>query len=244
MPRRSGPSCRYSPYDNVRAQDYPAILALAGLTDPRVTVLGAGEMDRAAAPAAHERQADRVPHQPRRRPLRRRRSVRPPEGSGAGLRLRDQGRRRRRRIVAICVAFDVVTQLGDRSEPQPALRQLGFDRSVRIEGIGHALDHAGFENGDRSAHRPFIGGALLGGAPGVARRFLHRRMRSGDGSPGGGSLPSGPARGPALRSPARPRRRPAGRRAAVVARSAKRPRTPRLSGAVAAAAHSSGAPSC
>jgi oligopeptidase B len=27
----------YSPYDNVRANDYPAILALAGLTDPRVT---------------------------------------------------------------------------------------------------------------------------------------------------------------------------------------------------------------
>ena len=27
----------YSPYDNVRAQTYPAILALAGLTDPRVT---------------------------------------------------------------------------------------------------------------------------------------------------------------------------------------------------------------
>ena len=27
----------YSPYDNVRAQDYPVILALAGLTDPRVT---------------------------------------------------------------------------------------------------------------------------------------------------------------------------------------------------------------
>ena len=28
---------RYSPYDNVGAQSYPAILALAGLTDPRVT---------------------------------------------------------------------------------------------------------------------------------------------------------------------------------------------------------------
>jgi oligopeptidase B len=28
---------RYSPYDNVQAQDYPHILALAGLTDPRVT---------------------------------------------------------------------------------------------------------------------------------------------------------------------------------------------------------------
>jgi oligopeptidase B len=27
----------YSPYDNIRAQRYPAILALAGLTDPRVT---------------------------------------------------------------------------------------------------------------------------------------------------------------------------------------------------------------
>jgi oligopeptidase B len=27
----------YSPYDNVRAQNYPAILALSGLTDPRVT---------------------------------------------------------------------------------------------------------------------------------------------------------------------------------------------------------------
>jgi oligopeptidase B len=27
----------YSPYDNVKPQDYPAILALAGLTDPRVT---------------------------------------------------------------------------------------------------------------------------------------------------------------------------------------------------------------
>jgi oligopeptidase B len=27
----------YSPYDNVRAMNYPHILALAGLTDPRVT---------------------------------------------------------------------------------------------------------------------------------------------------------------------------------------------------------------
>ena len=27
----------YSPYDNVRAQDYPALFISAGLTDPRVT---------------------------------------------------------------------------------------------------------------------------------------------------------------------------------------------------------------
>jgi oligopeptidase B len=27
----------YSPYDNIEARDYPAILAMGGLTDPRVT---------------------------------------------------------------------------------------------------------------------------------------------------------------------------------------------------------------
>jgi oligopeptidase B len=32
-----GTIAAYSPYDNVRAQPHPHILALAGLTDPRVT---------------------------------------------------------------------------------------------------------------------------------------------------------------------------------------------------------------
>jgi oligopeptidase B len=36
-PRAFRAMLSYSPYDNVRAQRYPAILALAGLTDPRVT---------------------------------------------------------------------------------------------------------------------------------------------------------------------------------------------------------------
>ena len=37
MPQAFATIRAYSPYDNVRAQPYPAILALAGLTDPRVT---------------------------------------------------------------------------------------------------------------------------------------------------------------------------------------------------------------
>ena len=41
----------YSPYDNMQAQTYPHILALAGLTDPAGHLLGAGEMDCQAARA-------------------------------------------------------------------------------------------------------------------------------------------------------------------------------------------------
>jgi len=39
--RDAGNACKhilsYSPHDNVAARDYPAIVAMAGLTDPRVT---------------------------------------------------------------------------------------------------------------------------------------------------------------------------------------------------------------
>ena len=41
----------YSPYDNVRAQAYPHILAVAGLTDPARDLLGAREMDGEASRA-------------------------------------------------------------------------------------------------------------------------------------------------------------------------------------------------
>ena len=84
----------YSPYENVRAQDYPAILALAGLDRPARPLLGAGQVDRAAAPAAHRPQPHRLSHQSRCRTRRRRRPVRPPQGGRARLRLRDQGRGR------------------------------------------------------------------------------------------------------------------------------------------------------
>src|SRR4029079_2763015 len=40
------------------------------------------------------------------------------------------------------VAFDVRAQLGDRAAPQRSIRKLGFDRSVGVERIGHALDDA------------------------------------------------------------------------------------------------------
>ena len=57
-------------------------------------LLGAGEMDRAAAALAHGRQPDRLSHQPRRRSRRRRGPLRPSQGGGARLCLRDRGRGR------------------------------------------------------------------------------------------------------------------------------------------------------
>jgi hypothetical protein len=38
--------------------------------------------------------------------------------------------------------FDVIAQFGYRTKTQCTLRQLRLDRSVRIERIGHAIDHA------------------------------------------------------------------------------------------------------
>src|SRR5262249_36286245 len=42
-------------------------------------------------------------------------------------------------------------QLGDRSEPDRPVRELGLDRAVRVKRIRHAVDDAGFEDRGRAA---------------------------------------------------------------------------------------------
>ena len=134
----------YSPYENMRAQDYPAILALAGSDRPSRALLGAGKMDRPAAPPAHRSQADRLPTNL--------------DAGHAGA----AGRFDRLKEIALTYAFaikiaarglravlDVIAQFGDRAEPQNALRQLRLDRTVRIKRVSHAVDNAGLEDRDR-----------------------------------------------------------------------------------------------
>ncbi len=84
----------YSPYDNVRAQAYPAMLALAGLTDPRVTYwepakwvarLRAVKTDDNLVALRTNLDAGHGGGRP----------LRPPEGGGARLRLRHQAGGRR-----------------------------------------------------------------------------------------------------------------------------------------------------
>jgi len=76
--RDAGNACKhilsYSPHDNVAARDYPAIIAMAGLTDPPGHLPGTGEVGRAAQGHA-DRRPGRAAHQHGRRPRRRRRPL-------------------------------------------------------------------------------------------------------------------------------------------------------------------------
>ena len=86
----------YSPYDNVEAQPYPHILALAGLTDPRVTYWEPAKWVAQAARAQDRRPSLAVAHQHGGRARRRLRPLRAAEGGGAGLCLRPEDRGPRR----------------------------------------------------------------------------------------------------------------------------------------------------
>ncbi len=75
----------YSPYENVTRAGLSGNSCAGGPDRPARALLGAGKMDRAAAPAAQGSQAYRVPHQPRRRTCGRRGPLRSSQGSSARL---------------------------------------------------------------------------------------------------------------------------------------------------------------
>ena len=83
----------YSPYDNVAAKDYPAILAMGGLTDPRVTYWEPAKWIARLRATMTRRRPGAAAHQHGRRPRRRVRPLRPARRSRDRLCLRAVGGR-------------------------------------------------------------------------------------------------------------------------------------------------------
>ena len=102
-----------------------------------------------------------------------------PAAQRAGVLIRRCGR-------ASAVLFEMRAQRIDRRKLHRALRQFGFDRTVGIKRVGHAVDHAGFQNrraafgrglgglGRRSAAAFALADAGGGGMSGLASRLATR----------------------------------------------------------------------
>ncbi len=85
----------YSPYDNLAAKDYPAILAMGGLTDPRVTYWEPAKWIARLRATMSRRRPGAAAHQHGRRPRRRVRAVQPARRNRDRLCVRAVGGRAR-----------------------------------------------------------------------------------------------------------------------------------------------------
>src|SRR6266566_5572184 len=67
-------------------------------------------------------------------------------GASPDMRGSDNARLRERRARHLRVALDVGAQLSHRPESDRALGELGFDRSIGVERVGHTVDDPRLKN--------------------------------------------------------------------------------------------------
>src|SRR5215813_4122638 len=63
--------------------------------------------------------------------------------------------------VALGIALDMRAELADRAEPDGSVRELGLDRAIGVERIGHAVDNPGLQDGSGGFGGHRLGTALL-----------------------------------------------------------------------------------